>query len=238
MNDPVWFEGENLNPNIPVSGFHWIFDDGRRDTAIKFSRVYNKGGEYGVRYFALSNYGCATDTFYTKLKVYETKAFAGRDTIISPGQPLQLQASGGDEYVWAPAGVLNDPAIPNPVAIIQQDTRFTVTATTVLGCPTTDDIFVKVLKGPAFYVPNAFTPNGDGRNDRFRFLPVGMRTIHYFRIYNRYGQLVYNSTDPQVGWDGRVNGKMQPSGAYVWMLSGIDVLDKPYEMKGTLVLIR
>lgn len=239
VNDPVWFEGENLDPNIPIAGFHWVFDDGRRDTAIKFSRVYTKGGDYGGRYFALSEYGCSTDTLPMMVKVYETNAFAGRDTILFLGQPLQLQATGGDFYKWSPATGLSDPDIANPIANLTDDTRFTVTATTALGCPTTDEVFVKVIKtGPGFFIPNAFTPNGDGKNDRFRFMPVGMRTIHYFRIYNRYGQMVYNSTDPATGWDGRINGKMQPSGAYVWMLSGIDVFNKPYTLKGTLVLIR
>ena len=95
-----------------------------------------------------------------------------------------------------------------------------------------------MFKGPAFYIPSAFTPNGDGRNDVFHFVAIGMTQIHFFRVYSRFGQLVYDSSDPHQGWDGSVNGKQQATGTYVWMIEGKDYMGNLVARKGTVTLIR
>ncbi|HRN56195.1 MAG TPA: gliding motility-associated C-terminal domain-containing protein, partial [Agriterribacter sp.] len=118
------------------------------------------------------------------------------------------------------------------------DAAYTVTATSDAGCPSTDTLFIKVYEGPEFYVPGAFTPNGDGKNDVFRFTAAGMTAIHYFKIFNRYGQLVYSSTDPSLGWDGNCNGKPQTTDTYVWMIEGKDYLGNSVKRKGTVTLMR
>lgn len=81
---------------------------------------------------------------------------------------LDVNHLGFTNYSWAPSTGLNSDAVPNPVAVLSQDIMYTVTATNALGCSATDAIRIKVYKGPDIYVPNAFTPNGDTKNDWLR----------------------------------------------------------------------
>ena len=96
----------------------------------------------------------------------------------------------------------------------------------------------KAYNGPAFYVPNAFTPDNNGINDRFHPIVVGMSTIEYFEIFNRLGQKIYSNSGNSPGWDGTFDGKPQPLGSYIWIINGQDYQGKRYTEKGTVVLIR
>jgi gliding motility-associated-like protein len=118
------------------------------------------------------------------------------------------------------------------------DISYTVLATTSAGCKGEASVNLKVYKGPEIYVPTAFTPNGDGRNDVFKPFPVGIKAYTYFRVYNRWGQLVYSTSDFNRGWDGKMNGKEQPTGTYVWMVEGITKENKKISKNGSVTLIR
>ncbi|MBL0359343.1 MAG: gliding motility-associated C-terminal domain-containing protein [Chitinophagaceae bacterium] len=87
-------------------------------------------------------------------------------------------------------------------------------------------------------MPNAFTPNGDGINDIFRPILVGINSTDYFRIYNRYGQAIFETSRFMEGWDGTFKGLNQPAGAYVWMLKGKGKNGRAVEMKGSVILVR
>jgi gliding motility-associated-like protein len=106
------------------------------------------------------------------------------------------------------------------------------------GCIGYDTVFIKVYNGPTYYVPNAFSPNGDGLNDVFRAVPSGIVRTEYFRIFNRYGNLVFDTREYLKGWDGSFLGKKQPLGTYVWMVKGVDRDGKTVEMKGTVMLVQ
>lgn len=88
------------------------------------------------------------------------------------------------------------------------------------------------------YIPNAFSPNGDGLNDRFRFIPVGIATYKFFRIFNRWGTEIYSSTDFRTGWDGTFKGAPAPVDTYIWILQGTDFNGKEIMKKGTVTLVR
>ena len=161
------------------------------------------------------------------------------DTIAVLGQPLQLFATGGDSYVWSPGQWLNNPTIQNPIALPQDDIRYTLTATTTQGCIGSDFINVKLYKvDPDLYVPTAFTPNGDAKNEVLRPILLGMRELHFFRVYNRNGQLVFSTTQKNDGWDGTFKGNPQQAGTYVWMAEGINYRGELKQKKGTSILIR
>ncbi|MBL7710646.1 MAG: gliding motility-associated C-terminal domain-containing protein, partial [Chitinophagaceae bacterium] len=83
-----------------------------------------------------------------------------------------------------------------------------------------------------------FTPNNDGKNDTFFPFPVGIKAIKYFRVFNRWGNMVFSTTRLNDGWDGTFSGKEQPSGVYVWMVEGVTKDDRPITKKGTIMLIR
>lgn len=169
-------------------------------------------------------------------------AFAGRDTAVISGQALQLNATGGVSYVWSPTIGLSNVNIGNPVATFAHsaaDTiRYKVQVYNQAGCYDSAFIAVLIFKTlPSVFVPNAFTPDNDGKNDRLKPIAVGMKQIEYFRVYNRWGQLIFSSANNQ-GWDGTIRGKLQNSGIYVWTVKAIDFTDKPYLQKGTAILIR
>jgi gliding motility-associated-like protein len=105
------------------------------------------------------------------------------------------------------------------------------------GCFDVDTMNVQVFTtAPDIFVPNAFVP--EGRNSELRPKAVGIATLHFFRVYNRWGQIVYQTSEMGKGWDGRVSGVVQNNGTYVWMISGIDYTGRKVVKKGTATLIR
>jgi len=116
---------------------------------------------------------------------------------------------------------------------------YTVTASTAAGCTgTATSVIIKVYKGPDIYVPSAFTPNGDGKNEVFRGIPVGIKKLNYFRVYNRAGRLLFSTSELNKGWDGTYLGVPQPPDVYTWVVQGLNKDDKPVSRKGTVALIR
>ena len=183
--------------------------------------------------------GCPKPSFDTILVTVrqEIIAFAGNDTNVVVGEPLHLNASGGLLYSWSPPTGLNRTDIKNPIAILNDNMTYVLRAYTPEECEDYDTINIKVFKTkPDIFVPNAFTPTKQA-NRLFRPIPVGV-TIEYFRVYNRWGQMVYSSNEVHKGWDGTLNGKMQDPGTFVWMVQGVDFTGKVVFKKGTMVLIR
>lgn len=172
----------------------------------------------------------------------DIEAFAGRDTAVVIGQELQFQATGGVRYEWSPAYNLSATDIANPVGVYSAEDeriRYTVLVYNEQNCVDSASVTVRVFKTePQIFVPTGFTPNGDGQNDVVRPIAVGMTRIEYFRIYNRWGQLVFSTTINGKGWDGRINGKEQGTGVYVWIVKGTDFTGKVVSAKGTVTLIR
>jgi gliding motility-associated-like protein len=169
-------------------------------------------------------------------------AKAVADTLVVVGQPLQLNAEGGVDYFWTPPIGLNRTDIPNPVANYDgsfDSIRYKVLVLNESGCADSAYVLVRIFKtNPQIFVPTAFTPNGDGLNDVFKPIAVGISKIDYFRVYNRWGQLVFSTTINGQGWDGKVGGKEQGTGTFVWLVRGTDFTGKVVFAKGTVTLIR
>jgi len=171
------------------------------------------------------------------------KIFAGRDTVAAINQPIQLQAvelgtAGVSSYSWTPGTFLNNASIATPIATLPYDYRFVVTGTTPDGCEGMDDILIKVYLGPDIYVPTGFTPDNNGTNDILRAIPVGMKEFKYFRVFNRWGQLIFSTQDSKRGWDGRINGIVQPTGTFIWLAEAIDFKGNLINRKGFVTIIR
>ncbi len=164
------------------------------------------------------------------------------DTIGYPGDQFQLNAtSAANFYSWSPVTGLSNPNIPNPVLTVGpvgSDVLYQVIASTAAGCKGEGYVRLKVYNGPELYVPSAFSPNGDGLNEIFYPFPVGIKSINYFKVFNRWGQLLFSSTTLNQGWDGKLQGVEQPSGVYVFMAEGVDKNGKLLTRKGTVMLIR
>ncbi len=165
-------------------------------------------------------------------------AFAGNDTSVVVGQPLQLNGSGAPSFLWYPNFGLNRNDIQDPVASLTQNQTYIMKTFNEAGCSAYDTINIKVFTtAPDIFVPNAFTP-GNSTNNIFRPIAVGISKLEYFRVYNRNGMLLYSTNRLGSGWDGTFRGKLQDVGGYVWMVQGTDYTGKLVTKKGTVVLIR
>lgn len=185
--------------------------------------------------------GCPKPVYdTTTVSVLKVIADAGpKDTAVVAGQPLQLNATGGSIYEWTPTDWLNNPKKANPISNPKNDIEYTVKVSNDIGCVDTDKILVKYYKVlPDIYLPNAFSPNGDGINDIIRPIALGIKSIEIFSIFNRWGELIFNTSQIGKGWDGKFKGKKQENGTYVWYAIGTDYTNRKIEKKGTLILIR
>lgn len=197
--------------------------------------------------YAFDTKGCdkpGTDTITVKVQP-EIVAFAGNDTSVVVNQPLQMKASGGVIYEWIPSLGLSSTDAADPVAMYLNAPSegyydYTVRISNETGCVDSAQVRVNVYtSGPEIYVPNAFTPNGDGNNDFFRVEAPGIAKINVFRVYNRWGQLVYDSPPSHgFGWNGSQNGRPASSGTFVWMVQATDYMGRTLSKRGTVTLIR
>ncbi|MFN5422223.1 MAG: T9SS type B sorting domain-containing protein [bacterium] len=180
----------------------------------------------------------AFDTVVVKV-IPPVPAFAGNDTVAVIGQPLQMFASGGYHYSWEPPAFLDNSAIQDPVARLNDDMKYVVKVSTIEGCFAYDTVKVKIYKTPPeIFVPTAFTPNGDGLNDLLKPIPVGISSLEYFKVYNRYGELIFSTTEIGKGWNGIYKGRDQGNESFVWQAQGIDYLGNTVVRKGQTTLIR
>ncbi len=166
------------------------------------------------------------------------------DTSIVLDQPLFLNATSNTttpiDYFWtSPNTWLSDINIKNPIANPLNNITYKVIVTNSIGCEGSDTINVKVFfLPPDIYVPSAFTPSPDGKNDLFRPIALGIKSLDLFSVYSRWGQLLYTTNKINAGWDGKYNGVAQNPGTYVWQANATDYRNKKIAKKGTVILIR
>ncbi|MGX5820459.1 T9SS type B sorting domain-containing protein [Chitinophaga lutea] len=239
--NPVYFDDTSSYRYGTITSRKWDFGvpDMQTDTSRARNAVfrYPRGAVYTVTLSLLTNRGCNAEVT-RNLQMYEVNPFAGNDTIIARGQPLRLQGSGGEIYAWSPSSGLSNPNVRDPVLQWNEEVNFVLRVSNQQGCFGYDTINVKYYSGPEMYIPNAFSPNGDGLNDYFRFTPVGIVDYSFFRIFNRWGELIYSSTDFRRGWDGSYKGRPAAVDTYLWILEGTDFHGQRISKKGTVTLLR
>jgi gliding motility-associated-like protein len=106
------------------------------------------------------------------------------------------------------------------------------------GCVTIDTQLVKTIEKVEMFVPTAFTPNGDGLNDILRPVLLGVKKLHYFKIFNQWGQQIFESNSVKQGWNGMYKGVAQSAQVVVWIVEGMGVDNKIYQKKGSTTLLR
>ncbi len=183
--------------------------------------------------------GCR-DTQSVEVTIYPAAVVELPDSVrIYPGEVYQMDPRGNCSYFeWFPPYGLTADSIANPVASPEVNTRYFVTATTERGCKAEVDSIDVYVDGESFIaVPNAFTP-GREPNAILRPERRGLATINYFRIYNRWGQKVYETNVLDAGWDGRIDGTMQPLGVYIWELDAVTSAGRRVHKQGNTTLLR
>jgi gliding motility-associated-like protein len=189
--------------------------------------------------YATDTHGCV-DTLYTTVTVNPEATISLPDTVVLyPGQSYQLNPLGNLLYYsWFPTlGLSPSASVSNPVASPTVNTRYYVSGTTEAGCKASDSIYVLVHQESAIAMPNAFSP-GSEPNPVFKVLHMGAATLKSFRIYNRWGVKMFETSDINKGWDGTFNGEPQPMGVYVYTVEAVSNTGKPFVNQGNVTLVR
>ena len=182
--------------------------------------------------------GCK-DTALFDVTVHPAATIYLPDTaLIFTGESYAISAQGNcTGFMWTPTYGLDQNNISNPVATPDVSIVYHVTGSTEWGCITQDSIAVFVDNQTLLAVPNAFTP-GNGPNAEFKIIKRGVATLNYFRIFNRWGNLVYESNSIDAGWNGDYKGAPQPFGVYVYMIEAVTDKGKIFTKQGNVTLIR
>ena len=179
--------------------------------------------------------GC--DSIIRKLNIHTAPVSinAGNDTLIVSGTAAQLHAIGTGQVYWQNDPTLSCTNCNLPVASPVTTTIYTVFAQ-IGNCTASDNVKVEVISYKDIFIPTAFSPNGDGKNDVFK--ATGYAKNFKMVIYNRWGQTVFESRFPGQEWDGKLNGVDQPVGAYVFYCEYVSYAGDKRQLKGTLILTR
>ncbi len=230
-----------INQTVQLSAagggtYEWIPATGLSDASISnpvasplITTTYN---------VVVGNSFACYDTAFVNINVY-TKAIAnaGPDRIMIKGKPIVLSGSIHNSYLnfsWSPPVNIDNTQILTPTVSPPTDALYILTANANNGCgSSSDSVFIKVYND--VFIANAFTPNGDAKNDTWNIPALNAYPDFKLFVYNRYGQLVFVNSFPNKPWDGRFKGNLLPIGAYVYLVSfdgGRQVL------KGTVMIVR
>ena len=186
----------------------------------------------------VSNSFSCSDTAYVLVNVLKKPvANAGADKYLLLGSTTQLNGTVGGtnvSYTWSPDLFIDDVSTLQPVVNPQADQTYILEVSSNEGCGSVvDSVKVKVFKG--IYVPNAFSPNGDGLNDYWNIPGLNVFTDYEILVFNRYGQKVYHSKTITKPWDGRIKGKEQPTGIYPYI---IHIRETGTKLTGWVMIVR
>jgi gliding motility-associated-like protein len=192
----------------------------------------------------LSTAGCIIDTSYVKVNVWTLPVISkSNDYIIGYRENTTIWASGGTSYRWEPETGLSNNGISNPNAAPLETTTYKVFVTDDNGCESNAEVTVTIRN--EIFVPNLFTPNGDGNNDYFKVYGTGIDKIR-LSIYTIEGILIYEANSVEdaesIGWDGTYTGNPLKPGKYLWVLEAVGTDGKPLlfngSNKGVVTLLR
>jgi gliding motility-associated-like protein len=175
-------------------------------------------GSHSVKLIVTTSDGCV-DSITKNITIYDKSPSlqTSNDTSVYEYYPAYLWASGGLNYIWSPSSTLDDPNIANPTSNTLTSTMYNVIIEDSNACFINDSVFVEILDLYDVFVPNAFSPNGDGKNDLYRINGNGIKDYHLI-IYDRWGQQIYESFNISDTWDGFVNGKTSNIKTYGYYL--------------------
>jgi gliding motility-associated-like protein len=196
--------------------------------------------ETDIEYMVVTSnmYDC-TDTAKVKLTVKANAVVHIRDSVtLYPGETFQIEpATNCTWFSWTPAGGLSSKYISNPVASPEISTKYVVTGMTEWGCKTQDSINVNINTEAILTLPNAFAP-GRGVNNLFKVIKRGTATLRHFRVYDRWGVVVFQTSNIDEGWDGTFKGVPQPVGVYIYDVSAVSNTGKEFTKSGNVTLLR
>jgi large repetitive protein len=213
---------------LAVGANNYVWDNGNTlSSTIISNPVATPTITTDYRVIGYDGYNCFSDTAFVQVGVgkYPTVSL-GADVTLATGTllPLATSITNGPitSWLWQPATNLSCTTCPLPIATIKKDITYIVTATTAFGCSANDTLNIKTFcESAQVFIPNAFTPDGDGLNDVLLVRGTGIVSVKYFRIFNRWGEVVFERdnfppNEIRYGWDGKIKGIVGPPDVFVY----------------------
>ena len=242
---PLTVDFQNMSSN--GSSWQWTFGDGDKDTLVNPSHTYTQAGTYSVGLYAVSNAGCENQLILDDaIQVYENPqaAFTSNRleaSILDPWFEFRNLSVGASTYLWDFGDNRTLSTDVNPMYVYGDTGTYQIvmTATSEHQCSDTAYGEVHVSGAVTVYIPNAFTPNSDGRNELFSVSGIGYTELQMI-IFDRWGNMLFNQTSSNPGWNGMnmFNNSMCQQGVYVYKVIVKNIFNKQQEFKGTVSLLR
>jgi gliding motility-associated-like protein len=243
-NRPVFFYNQSNEHGSAQVNYNWTFNNGGPGSNIKnpLPVIFNTVGQTDVT-LILTALGCENDpdSITRRVQVNVQKPGITYRTITVPqgsSQFIHVRDSIGNIYNWRPQLQLSKYDARYTEFLGVDDVKYLIDISDIHTCVTIDTMQMLVLKKPGYYLPTAFTPNGDGLNDEVQPYLIGMKGLIYFSVFNRWGNLVFKTSTYGKKWNGKFQGVDQTAGVYVWILEFYNSDNKKVTERGTITLIR
>jgi gliding motility-associated-like protein len=220
LRDSIDFIDQSSGGDGAVSKWQWSFGDSNGSVLQNPSHLYGTASTFKVNLYITNNFGCNSDTVSKPFTVYPYP--------LVPSAPVKYVLEGGSitltipstgsnlSWLWEPGLYLNNNTIAEPVSTPLQDISYKVTVSNAGGCNSTDIVLVKILKGPN--IPNTFSPNGDGINEKWIIEYLSTYPNCKVKVFTRQGQLIFESRGYKSPWNGTLNGKTLPIDTYYYII--------------------
>ncbi len=248
--DTIKCEGGTVSMNVDVlqssfndTTFQWIPATYLNSSTIKNPVLTAPAGDYTYQVIVRST-TCEADTETIHITFAPTPAVeAGDDQTVAEGTTIQLWASSLDQvtYTWLPTGdSISCIGCRRPYLIATKEQLVPVVVTSEYGCVDTAFVHIRVVAcdDKMVFVPNAFTPNNDGVNDNLYVRGGGLRSLEYFRVFDRWGKMVFETQDINQGWDGTINGRKADIATFVYIVKGVCSSGADVLKSGNVTLVR
>ncbi len=240
---PVQFHNlSNISQSGPVI-WQWNFGDNTPLVSIKNPiHTYTSGDFYNVTLKIIPQNCPQLDSLVVRqIEIFPTEPgirYPDVHALLNTSTILQARELYNTSSLnWTPTHqLLNNPSSAQQIFRGNQQMDYTIQLISDKGCITYDKQKVLIFKESDIVVPDIFTPNNDSHNDKLDIFLVGMNKLTFFRVFNRWGQLLFETTDPSKQWDGRFQGKLQPTETYVWTAEGISITGKKIYKRGQTIL--
>jgi gliding motility-associated-like protein len=236
LNDTIICQGESSVLSAPAGFAAYVWSGGETSQSITVDTT----NTYSVTVSDANGCSATGDASVTVVQkpviamVTDTTIFENNDIMLAP---VISGSTAGAEYLWQPDTDLSCNNCANPVASPGDTVTYLLTYTSAQNCRASASITINIESGTNLFIPNIFSPDGDGNNDILLPYAIGLKAIKW-SVFNRWGELVFRSTNVHQGWDGNFNGLMQPPGIYVYIVELTFRNNKTKMFKGGLTLIR
>ncbi|MEI6948496.1 PKD domain-containing protein [Paraflavisolibacter sp. H34] len=250
QNGRIQYTGNLLRPDTSAVRWSWVFPNGNAATVQNpAGQQFVRAGQFTVRAVVTNSSGCSTEATRA-LTIHSLPVITlPANLTMRVGFPTVIPATYSSRmatYSWLPANsTLSCTDCPQPtVGNIGNDTKYSVAVTDSNGCKNTGEVQVHLFcQNANVFVPNTFSPNGDGSNDVFRVLGRGVDRVKSFRVFNRWGEMVFEKreyalSDASAGWDGRYKGRAPVADVYVYQLEAYCDNGQIIQFSGNVALIQ